>query len=326
MQPIHFDTRWNGTHGIGRFSAELAARLPGVTPLRIAGAKLSPFDPLGATWAAHRLREGVYFSPGFNPPLRSPVPLVFTIHDLTHLHVPGESTAIRRMYYRSVVGPAARKAHRVLTVSEFSLREILEWTGLPPGRVSVVGNGVSGDFTPGPAIGVPGAYFLHVGRRGANKNIAGLLAGYAAAKARDAFPLVFTGAPDAATLALAERLGVAARLRFAGEVSDPELADLYRGARALVFPSIREGFGLPIVEAMACGTPVITSDASSTAEVAGTDNALLVDPADHASIAAAMDRIASDEDLGRVLSGRGIERARDFSWDAVARRVQAALS
>jgi glycosyltransferase involved in cell wall biosynthesis len=321
--PIHFDNRWNGPHGIGRFSAELEARLPGVRPLRIPTAKLSPLDPLATTWAACRLRDGIYFSPGFNAPLRSRVPLVFTIHDLTHLYVPGESTAVRRAYYRLVVRPAALRAHRILTGSEFSRCELLEWTGLPPQRVVVVGHGVSAAFHPGDA----GArdYFLHVGRRGANKNIGRLVAAYAASKARSGLRLVFTGQADTQTTALAELHGVRDRVSFAGNVSDEELAGLYRGARALVFPSVREGFGLPIIEAMACGTPVITADATSTGEAAGPGNALLVDPLEVDAIAAAMDRIAEDEALARELAMRGRARAAEFTWDAVAGRTRGAL-
>src|SRR5205085_8921377 len=118
--PIYFDPRWSGSHGIGRFSAELQQGLPGVVPLRIAGPKLSLYDPLASSLALAGLREGCFLSPGFNPPLRSPIPFAFTIHDLVHLRVPAESSPMRRLYYASVVRPAARRAWRILTVSECS--------------------------------------------------------------------------------------------------------------------------------------------------------------------------------------------------------------
>jgi len=332
LHPIYFDDRWIGAHGIGRFAAEMKARLPGVVPLRIAGAKLSPIDPLASSLAISRAtsqtsagqRQGCYFSPGFNPPLRSPIPLAFTIHDLIHLRVPSESSLLRRAYYASVVRPAVRRAGKVLTVSEYSRREIVEWAGVDPGHIVVVGNGVSAAFTPGPVT--PGRHFLHVGRRASHKNIDRLLRAFAQCRAGPSHRLLFTGTADESTLAIAHGLGIAERIGFAGNVSDEQLAQLYRQAVALVFPSLYEGFGLPIVEAMACGTPVITADATSTGEIAGRDNALLVDPQDTDGLAQALDRVAEDAPLRQRLRERGIERARDFSWEGVARRVRQVLA
>lgn len=325
--PIYFDTRWNGNHGIGRFSTELQNRLPGVVPLRIIGPKLSPFDPLASTLALASRKAGFFLSPGFNAPLASPIPFAFTIHDLVHLRVPEESSAVRRLYYRTVVRPAARKAWRILTVSEHSRAEILAWSGLPPEKVQVVGNGVSPVFVPaagGRAQRQP--YLLHVGRRAGHKNIGNLLRAFATSRSARGLRLVFTGEPDTATLAAAAAAGVAVdRLSFAGAVSDATLVDLYQRSTALVFPSLHEGFGLPIIEAMATGTPVITSDLTSMPEVAGEGNALLVDPRDPHALAAAIDRIAEDEHLWSELSLRGLRRSRDFTWEAVCARVGQAL-
>lgn len=324
---IHFDTRWFGEHGIGRFASELFGRLPGAVPLRIPGPKLSAYDPLACTLAAARLRDGCYFSPGFNPPLASPVPVVFTIHDLIHLKVPSESSPLRRLYYRAVVRPAARRAWRVLTVSEHSRRDILAWCGVEPECVRVVGNGLSGAFsTAGPTQERACPFLLHVGRRTSHKNIDGLLAAFARSRARHEVELVFTGAADEATVLQARALGVEQRIAFAGRVGDEELAALYRGARALVFPSFYEGFGLPVVEAMGCGTPVITASTTSMAEVAGEGNALLVEPTDADALAQAIDRIVADAPLRELLSQRGIARAESFRWEHVAERVSEALA
>ncbi|HEY0825756.1 MAG TPA: glycosyltransferase family 1 protein [Ramlibacter sp.] len=327
VQPlVYFDPRWSGNHGIGRFSAELQARLPGVVPLRIAGPKLSLYDPLASSLALAGLRQGCFLSPGFNPPLRSPIPFAFTIHDLVHLRVPAESSALRRLYYASIVRPATRRAWRVLTVSEHSRRDILEWAGLPPEAVHVVGNGVSPVFVP--AAGgraARAAYLLHVGRRAGHKNIGMLLRAFAASRSSRALRLVFTGEPDDATRAMAAEAGIAGRVDFAGPVDDPALLALYQRAVALVFPSLHEGFGLPIVEAMATGTPVVTSSATSMPEVAGAGNALLVDPHDCDALAAAIDRVVEDEPLWNELSARGLVRARAFSWEQVGARVCAAL-
>lgn len=323
---VHFDTRWFGAHGIGRFAAEVFRRLPEARPLAIAGPKLSPFDPLASTWALMRLREGRYFSPGFNPPLASPIPFVFTIHDLIHLKVPGESSALRRLYYETIVRPGVRKARCVLTVSEFSRRDILEWTGADPAHVRVVGNGVAAQFQPQGRAHAPGyPYFLHVGRRASHKNVARLLQAFAGLRGHGGLRLLFTGPPDAATQTLARQAGVLDAIDFAGERDDDGLAMLYRGAVALVFPSLYEGFGLPVVEAMACGTAVLTSGNTSLAEVAGESHALLVDPTRADAIGQAMQQLLDDNPLRERLRAGGPARAALFNWDAVATRVRASL-
>jgi glycosyltransferase involved in cell wall biosynthesis len=328
VQPvIHFDTRWFGEHGIGRFAQELFRRLPGTVPLRIGTGKLSPFDPIASSLAASRLRGGRYFSPGFNPPLYSPLPVVFTICDLIHLRVETESTLVRRLYYRTVVRPGARRAERILTISEFSKRDVLEWSGLPEERVVNVGTGVSEVFTPGGSRHEPGfPYLLHVGRRATHKNIARLVEAFAASRARATHRLVFTGEPDEPTMTLVRQHRVRDLVTFSGATDDARLAALYRGATALVFPSLFEGFGLPPVEAMACGTPVITADATATAEIAGGGAAVLVDPLRADAIADAIDRLVDDAQLRRTLSQRGLQHCAQFRWDRVATLAQAALS
>lgn len=296
---IHFDPRWSGPHGIGRFSDEVVSRLGEASPLRFGVDKLSLLDPLATTLAAMRLRSGVYFTPGFNPPLRSAVPFVFCIHDLIHLRFAAESTPVRRAYYRLVVGPAAKRAARVITVSEHARGEILEWTKLPAERVVVAGNGVAAAFKPDGGRHDPGhPYFLFVGRRAAHKNVERLVAAHAAS-----------------------RCGREVRLLFTGDLEDEQLAAHYRGAVALAFPSLYEGFGIPIVEAMACGTPVLTSNATAIPETAGEGNALFVDPLSIESIAAGLDRLADDAALRADLRQRGLARAAAFSWDKVAEKV-----
>jgi glycosyltransferase involved in cell wall biosynthesis len=300
---IHYDPRWSGPHGIGRFSDEVISRLPGTQPLWVAARRLSVFDPLATTLAALRLRSGVYFTPGFNAPLRSAVPFVFCIHDLIHLRFAAESTPARRAYYRLVVRPAAQRAFRVLTGSVHARREILEWSGLAEDRVEIVGYGVAAAFRPDGPRHQPGyPYFLHVGRRAAHKNVERLIAAHAAS-----------------------RCGRELRLLFTGDLDEEQLAAHYRGAVALAFPSLYEGFGLPIVEAMACGTPVLTSNATAIPEAAGEGNALVVDPLSLESIAAGLDRLAEDAALRAELRQRGLVRATAFSWDRVAEKVGAVL-
>ena len=324
---IYFDPRWSGPHGIGRFSTEVASRLGDVSNVHPGVRKLSPFDPLATTLAVARLRSGVYFTPGFNPPLRCPIPFVFCIHDLIHLRFAGESTPLRRAYYRWIVGPASRIAFRVLTLSKHSQSTIVEWTGLPAERVEVVGCGIAAAFRPEGMSHDPGfPYFLFVGRRGAHKNVARLLAGYAGSRSRKDIRLLFTGPPDRATEALVRRHGLDGQVHFSPVLSDAELAAYYRGAVALAFPSLYEGFGLPIAEAMACGTPVLTSDATSIPEVTGQGNAVVVDAMRGDAIAEGLDHIASDAGLRLSLRERGLQRALGFSWDNVADRVRRVLA
>jgi glycosyltransferase involved in cell wall biosynthesis len=320
---IHYDPRWSGPHGIGRFSDEVMARVGPAQALRLGVPKLSLLDPVISTVAAIGLREGVYFSPGFNPPLRAGVPFVFCIHDLIHLRFAPESSAARRMYYRMVVRPGAHRAFKVLTVSSHSRDTILEWSGLPPAQVEVVGCGVGAAFRPeGRRHSAGKPYFLHVGRRQSHKNIPRLLEAYAQSRCRQDTALHFTGDADDEILRHAKQLDV----HFTGTLSDAELAEHYRGALALVFPSMYEGFGIPVAEAMACGTPVLTTRAAALAETVGEGNALVVEPERTESIAQALDRLVEDSNLRETLRARGLAQAPRFSWDLVASRVAAVLA
>lgn len=323
---IYFDPRWSGNHGIGRFASELQKRLPGIVPINIMGPKLSLIDPFASSIALARKRDGCYFSPGFNPPLRSPIPIAFTIHDLVHLKIPTESTFIRQLYYATVVRPAARRAWRVLTVSEHSKQDIVDWSGLPESAVHVVGNGVSPVFSPrGERYTATGPYVLHVGRRVGHKNIDRLLTAFSRSRTHTLMRLMFTGMPDHLTIMHAKTVGLEGNIDFSGDVTDEKLAELYRGATALIFPSLYEGFGLPIIEAMACGTPVITSNSTSTAEVSGPGNSLLVDPRSIDALTEAIDQLTENHTLHQTLTARGLERSKDFTWERVTSRVRTAL-
>jgi glycosyltransferase involved in cell wall biosynthesis len=164
-------------------------------------------------------------------------------------------------------------------------------------------------------------YFLFVGRREAHKNLARLVAGYAASRARKSVRLVFAGPADPALLALARRNGVEGRVAFTAPLADAELAACYRGALALAFPSLYEGFGLPIAEAMACGTPVLTSGVTAIPETVGDGTALIVDPLRVEAIADGLDRVAEDAALRARLRERGLQRAGAFSWQVVAEKT-----
>ena len=249
----------------------------------------------------------VLHCPSFRGPLRARAPLVVTVHDLAVLRHPELFNGWTRRYSRALVPRVVRAARRVIAVSEFTKREVVELLGVPDERVRVIGNAVEPVFAPeGPAA--DGDYVLAVGTIEPRKNLERLLE----AARRLGAELRVVGAPGWGGVGLD---GVT----WLGEVSDDELARLYRGATVVAYPSLYEGFGIPVVEAMACGAPVVTSSGGATEEVAG-GAAVLVDPLDAASIAAGLDEASRRRDELRVA---GLERARAFSWDDVARAHEA---
>ncbi len=296
----------------------MVARLPGVDLLEGGLRRLHPLEPLWLSGVLACRRPRAYLSPGFNPPRWSPVPFAFTIHDLIHVRFPAEATPVRRAYYELVVRPAAHRARCVLTVSEHSRGDILEWSGLPEDRVVVVGCGIGDAFGPaGPARSLGRPHLLCVSNAFPHKNLPRLIAAFARARLDRDLLLVLVTAPDQALRRAAAELDVADRVLFTGRIADAELAALYRGAVAAVCPSLFEGFGLPALEAMACGTPVVCSDRTSIPEVVG-GAGLYVDPGDEESIAGGLERIAGDGALRARLSRDGLARAGLFSWDGVA--------
>jgi len=323
---ILVDARWRGMGGIGRFADELLARLEHWHPLPLNSSPVHPLDPWRVSRAIKHTPHTVFFTPGFNPPFRSEHPFILVMHDLIHLDDPQESTLAKRLYYRWFLRPALHRAFRVLTVSEYSRQRLATWAQLDPTHINVVGNGVSAAFQPTGESHQPGyPYLLYVGNRKPHKNVTGLLKAFDQLGAsHEDVHLVMTGQCDASMRNLLQQVNRADRVIFAGNSDDAALAKLYRGAMALVMPSFIEGFGLPVVEAMACGTPVIASKTTSLPEVTG-DAAILIDPNDTTMITTAMNDVLSKSDLRESLRARGLERAIEFDWDRVAQRVQAVL-
>jgi glycosyltransferase involved in cell wall biosynthesis len=250
--------------------------------------------PLGTALAARH--DDVLHCTTFRGPLRSRTPIVLTVHDLAVLRHPETFPPWHRAYGRVGLRTVARAADAIVAVSEFTRREAVELLDVPPERIRVVPNGLEPVFRPdGPAA--EGDYVLAVGTLEPRKNLA--------------------RAVEAARLAGVEVRVVGAAgwggvevAGWRGWVEDDELARLYRGARCLVYPSLYEGFGIPVLEAMACGTPVVTSRGGGTEEVAG-GAAVLVDPLDREAIAAGIAEAASRRE---ELRERGLERARQFTW------------
>lgn len=329
QNPILCDTRWiGGSYGIGRFAHETISRLSGVQSLP-KGLAPHPFHSLELPWLSGAIayyNPSVYFSPGYNPPLWSKAPVVFTIHDLILLHFPSAYSLKMQVYFNTVVRRAAQNASYVLTVSEYSRRDILCWAELPEERVVSVGCGIGPNFSPSGAVYDPGfPYVFYVGSRRPQKNLPRLLKALAIARLDPSIKLLISGKPSADLVAMAQQLGLHDRLVFAGAIADADLPAYYRGALAFVFPSLYEGFGLPPLEAMACGTPVLTSSVSSLPEVAG-EAAVLVDPYEIEAIAEGLQQVVENQFLREQNRYRGFAQAQKFTWEKTATHVQDMLS
>lgn len=322
---ILIDSRWQHQQdGIGRFAIEIIRGVPQGRLLNGKLRQLSVADGLYLSWLLAMHRSAILFTPGFNAPWFPSPRFVFTIHDLIHLDCPEELSLSKRFYYFGVLRRAARRAFRVLTVSEFSKARILAWAGIPSDRVVVVGNGVGKAFHhEGSAYQAGFPYVLYVGNQKPHKNPLRLLKALAIVNQRRKIDLIMTGKPSEGVRAEIERLGLTC-VHFTGRLSDDQLAEYYRGAQALILPSLHEGFGLPVVEAMACGTPVVCANVSALPEITG-GAALLVDPHREEDIALGIERILTDDTLRITLKRAGCERAKLFSWDEVAARVNNVL-
>jgi glycosyltransferase involved in cell wall biosynthesis len=315
MPNILFDARWIGNHGIGRFAAELQKQLPELEAFQARRRPWHPLDPVLLAAALRQRKPRLFFSPGYNSPLGWPGTFVFSLHDLNHLRVLDNSNAAKRAYYRMIIKPACHRAAFVLTVSEYSRQEICAWAEVGEERIVNVGNGVGLPFVAQGRKHEPGyPYFLYVGSHKVHKNLPRLLKAYAISGVGRHIRLVLTGTPDAGMLSLTKELDLEKSVTFIGFPNNDDLSAYYRGSVALVFPSLYEGFGLPPVEAMACGTPVLTSNVCAMPEIVG-DAGILVDPTDLEAIADGIRSLAEDPSLLAALRHKGLARARRFTWE-----------
>ena len=246
----------------------------------------------------------VLHCPTYRGPTRSRVPLVVTVHDLAVFRHPEAFNRWTRAYSPRVVPRVLAAAQRVIAVSEFTRQELIELLRVPDEKIRVVPNAVGDEFT-NVGEAEEGDYVLAVGTLEPRKNLERLVE----AVQRSKRELRVVGALGWGGVEVGGN-GV----RWLGEVSDKELARLYRGAACVAYPSLYEGFGIPVLEAMACGAPVVTTRGTAMEEVAD-GAAVLVDARDPAEIAAGIERAATDRD---ELVARGLERASQFRWDAVA--------
>lgn len=285
-----------------------------------------------------REKIDLFHAPHYVLPPLTPCKAVVTIHDCIHLRFPQYlPNRLGYAYARSSMWMATHRANRVLTVSEASKRDILRYCRIPDGKIDVIYNALDDRLgeTPTPEeiervceryqLNAP--YVLYAGNIKPHKNLERLIESFHMLRqdpdlAHVKLLIIGDEISKYATLRRAvHRYKLHKHVRFFGFVPDKTLAVLYRLARVFVFPSLYEGFGLPPLEAMASGTPVITSNVSSLPEVVG-DAAVLIDPLDASAISQAIRRVLMDSDLREDLRQRGLRRVHEFSWERSVRRVR----
>ncbi len=295
---------------------------------------VSPFS-LQQQWVIPRLlrqhRADVYHSAYYVMPYYPGRPTVLTLYDLIPILFPEHSTLRARLLFRWTTALALRAARRCLAISEATRRDVLAHFRIDPARVTTIPLAADPAFTPQSQqsmnelrarLNLPQRFILYLGSNKPHKNLARLVEAFAR-MAESAAHLVIAGAwlpqhPEARQRAVA--LHVDDRITWLGPVSSADQPALYAAAMAFAFPSLYEGFGLPPLEALACGTPVICANTSSLPEVVG-DAALLIDPTNVEVLAAALDRLWSDAVLRQTMRDKGLAQARHFSWQATAQQT-----
>ncbi|MCC7353156.1 MAG: glycosyltransferase family 4 protein [Anaerolineae bacterium] len=289
------------------------------------------WEQSGLAWASRRERLNLLHGLAYVTPLAASCPTVVTVHDISFVRFPQAFRAANRHYLSTFTRLSVRRAARVIAVSAHTRDDLVRTWAIPPEKITVVPNGLDAAFHPEEVTaaaefrrrrGLPERFILSVGTLEPRKNLARLVQAYAAATAEGGrqVKLVLAGGKGwdyQEIFSQVEGLGLTQDVLFPGFVPADELPWWYRAAAVFAYPSLYEGFGLPVLEAMASGTPVMTSTASSLPEVAG-DAALLVDPYDVDAMAQAILRLLNDQALRGELVARGLRRASSFSWARTA--------
>lgn len=279
------------------------------------------------------LKPNLFHSPGPIAPLFKTCPTILTIHDLSFLKIDGIFGKFQKSYYKTFVPYIAKRVDKIITVSNNAAMDIVELLNIPEEKIRVIYNGVDERFSSGRSSERENVlkkrfglndYILFLGVLEPRKNVSRLIRAYSALSSElKHYKLVIAGGHGwlyEEMYSLVKELSLQNRVIFTGMVCDEELPDLYRGASLFVYPSLMEGFGIPPLEAMACGIPVIASNTSSFPEVL-CDAALLVNPLNEEEITSAITGILTDKEVYQNLVNKGLKRASLFSWKESARRT-----
>ncbi|MBN1265942.1 MAG: glycosyltransferase family 4 protein [Anaerolineales bacterium] len=315
---VLIDQRWSGMHGIGRITYEVMQFLQAdpTVDLEFVGRDHInfPVDPLFLSSEIARHKPDLFFSPGFNPPLFFSIPIILTLCDLIPLHFAETRNPGKILFYNTVVRSACRRSAGILTISDHAKREILEWGEFQPEKVHRVYLAAGREFEPeGMCFKNRRPYYLYIGNGSPHKNVPRLVEAFAFSGLSREFDLLLGGMAAGYWSDLIGKWGLEGSVREMGLLPDEELPSLYRGAYCFAFPSLYEGFGLPPLEAMACGTPVVVSNTTSLPEVVG-EAGYYVDPLDVESIADGLLRM-TDQTLHEELAQKGLDQAQQFSWE-----------
>ncbi len=289
------------------------------------------WEQLVQPWTLRRIGAHLVHGPAFVGPLLAPCPVVITIHDLSFIRFPTLFRPANRLYLTVLTRLSARRARRLIAVSAHAAAETTRLLGVPSERIDVVYHGVDPAFHPLPADevavfrqrqGLPERFVLCVGTLEPRKNQTRLVEAFA--RIHDGqVKLVLVGGKGwlyDELFTRVEALGLSKEIIFPGYVMNDELPLWYNAATILAYPSLYEGFGMPVLEAQACGTPVLTSNVSSLPEAAG-DAASMVDPYDVEALAAELDRLLTDKPLRHELRKRGLAHASQFTWPLMAQET-----
>lgn len=318
QKKVLVDSRWAGNTGIGRLYQEVMNYAPREASCDFVQSKMSLGSLLSPLMLGEEIKKSsaeIFYSPSFMPPAFSKTPFIFTVHDLMHLFY---YSKLHKIYYEQVIARLAPKAKKIITVSHFSKRQLVELLNIPDDLIKVIYNGVDSHFLHNEEeFESARPYFLYVGNRRKNKNVPAMLRAFAKARIPNEFMIFLSGNVDPELEALIGSLGIQKRVRFLGFIEEQELPKIYKGAHATLFASLMEGFGLPIIESMASGTPVLTSSTSSLPEIAG-GAALCVDPTDVSSISSGIEKMVNDQAFYVECAVKGLQRAQEFSWEKTA--------
>ncbi|MBB1456684.1 glycosyltransferase family 1 protein [Pseudoalteromonas sp. SG43-5] len=309
------DSRWCANHGIGRFASEMRLDKHGETIEGSFSDIFSPLDPL-RLFLNCRIDNAWFISPSYNCPIFWHRRSIITIHDLMHIYFPDYAGLKNKVYYDYLVKPVCKKTPLIFTVSEYTKHEIAKWANINPDKIVVVYNGVDENYT----VSVNPhkhlkPYVLYVGDKKPHKNIKRLMEAFSKSVVSNTHDLMLSGNSNDEILAWASEFNIIDKVVFAGFIPENDLPSYYKGASLLALPSLYEGFGLPIIEAMAVGTPVLTSNVTAMPEIAG-DAAILINPVNVNEITKGLNDLISDINLRNSLIIKGLERVKAFNWDA----------